>query len=167
VKPRHSSTRLKRGNPFLRERVHDPLQTHGSRKRSARCPDCGAQFRNGRWEGPQAPAVGLKPERCPACLRIEEDYPAGELVLSGGFLQAHRDEILATVKHVEERERGDHPLNRIMAIDEHEGAIVISTTDVHLPHRIAHALRNAWDGATKTHYDPAGYFTRVQWVRED
>jgi hypothetical protein len=41
------------------------------------------------------------------------------------------------------------------------------TTDVHLPHRIAHALKDAWGGTMKTHYDLEGYFARVHWERND
>lgn len=87
--------------------------------------------------------------------------------MTGEFLHAHRDEILATVSHVESLERNEHPLNRIMAIDEHDGETVITTTDIHLPHRIAHALKSAWGGEMKTHYDLDGYFTRVLWSRNE
>jgi hypothetical protein len=132
-----------------------------------RCPDCGVQFRNGRWAWPKSEAVGLKAQPCPACRRIADGYPAGELVLTGNFLSGHRDEILATASNVEESQRAEHPLNRIMAIEEGETETVITTTDVHLPHGIAHALKDAWGGEMKTHYDEEGYFTRVHWERND
>ena len=44
--------------------------------------------------------------------------------------------------------------------------IVVTTTDIHLPRRIGHALEAAWDGELTTHYDEAGYFARVRWERQ-
>jgi hypothetical protein len=54
-----------------------------------------------------------------------------------------------------------------MAIEQRGSDTVITTTDIHLPHRIGHALKDAWGGNLKTHYDLAGYFTRVEWERND
>ena len=88
-------------------------------------------------------------------------------MISGEFVQHHRDEIMARARHVEEAERAQHPLHRIMAIEESGGEVTIKTTDIHLPHRIGRALTDAWDGTMKTHYDLDGYFTRVQWHRDD
>lgn len=158
--------RLQRGNPFLRERVHDPYRSGKKLRESTCCPECGVCYRNGRWAWPKTETTALKRQLCPACRRIEDDYPAGELVLSGSFLASHSDEILATVRHVGDAERNEHPLNRIMAIDQERSTITITTTDVHLPHRIAHAVKDAWGGTTKTHYDLEGYFARVQWQRD-
>jgi hypothetical protein len=44
-------------------------------------------------------------------------------------------------------------------------SVVITTTDVHLPRRIGHALEAAWGGTLKTQYDEAGYFARIGWER--
>jgi hypothetical protein len=54
-----------------------------------------------------------------------------------------------------------------MWIEEHDDRIQISTTDVHLPHRITHALHDAWGGDVQMHYDLDGYFARAQWERND
>lgn len=158
---------FRRANRLVRERVHDPYRVGEKLRESARCPDCGAQFRNGRWIWPKSESAGLKSRRCPACSRIADDYPAGELVLAGNFLAAHRDEILATARNFEESQRREHPLNRIITIADGDGEITITTTDIHLPHGIAHAIRDAFDGEMKTHYDEEGYFTRVHWRRDD
>ena len=164
MKARRPTRRL-RGNPLLRERIHDPYRAQQKLSESTRCPECGAQYRKGRWLWPRASAHGLKQQLCPACRRTKDHYPAGEIVLSGSFLNEHREEILSRVHHIEELERQEHPLNRIMAIDEGDAEIKISTTDIHLPHYIGHALRDAWGGVTRTHYDLDGYFVRVQWRR--
>ena len=70
------------------------------------------------------------------------------------------------VLHVEDAEKREHALNRIISIDEDDEGITISTTDVHLPHRIGRALKSAWGGSMSTHYDAEGCFARVRWNRE-
>jgi hypothetical protein len=54
-----------------------------------------------------------------------------------------------------------------MSIEKRGEDTVITPTDIHLPHRIGHALQDAWGGRLKTHYDREGYFTRVQWERTE
>jgi NMD protein affecting ribosome stability and mRNA decay len=167
VKASRSWPRLVRGNPFLKEKVHDPYRTREKLREVARCPQCGARYANGRWTWPKVAVGAFRRQLCPACRRINDHYPAGELVLAGNFLDDHRDEVLATACNVGESERNEHPLHRIMAIEDEDGDVKISTTDIHLPHRIAHALKDAWGGTMSTHYDLEGYFTRVHWERND
>ena len=73
-------------------------------------------------------------------------FPAGEIRLGGSFLGKHRDEILHLVRHQEEMEKAEHPLNRIMKIDDTPDQILVTTTEIHLPRRIGEALRNAFHG---------------------
>jgi uncharacterized protein (UPF0248 family) len=154
-----------RGNPFLQEKVHDPYRASEKHGQNTRCPDCGASYQNGRWTWDKTPTASEV--ACPACRRIRDRYPAGELRLSGKFLAAHRDEIIARIRNVEALERKTHPLHRIIEIEDADGETVVTTTDVHLPHQIGHALTDAWSGELDTHYDTDGYFTRVSWQRND
>jgi hypothetical protein len=162
-----SPRRLGHGNPRPAEEIHDPYSTSRKAKAPARCAECGAMYRKGRWTWerimPQ-PAASLT---CPACRRTHDGVPAGEVTLRGSFFVAHADEVLRLVRHVEKAEHAQHPLNRIMAIRRAEGSATITTTDIHLPRRIGHALESAWDGTLETHYDEAGYFARVTWERND
>ena len=58
--------------------------------------------------------------------------------MKGPVLSAHRKEVLGLVRNVEKAEREEHCQNRIMAIEESEkDALVVTTTDIHLPRRIA------------------------------
>jgi hypothetical protein len=159
------SRRESRGNPLLREKRHDPYRSGVKLREATRCPQCGVRCKNGRWTWPKRQTSALKSQLCPACRRSNDHYPAGELVLSGPVLDAHREEILSRARNIEESERSEHPLHRIMAIEQRGADTVITTTDIHLPHRIGHALKAAWGGQLKTHYDLEGYFTRVQWER--
>lgn len=160
-----------RGDRLLRERVHDPYKTRLKLPEPTVCPGCGAVYRKGRWTWTSAP-VGANAEPCQACRRIDDAYPAGVATLRGGFLKKHRTEILNLARNQEALEKGEHPLHRIMAIEDRaigdgNEEIEITTTDIHLPRRIGQALHNAYQGALDLHYDKDGYFVRVTWTREE
>ena len=70
------------------------------------------------------------------------------------------------MRNAEAAEKHDHPLQRVMAIEDRDGGLVITTTDLHLPRRIGHALESAMKGTLETHYDESGYFVRITWTRE-
>jgi hypothetical protein len=54
-----------------------------------------------------------------------------------------------------------------MKVEDRGTEIRITTTDVHLPHRIGHAISKAWHGHGTMHYDEEGYFARYDWCRND
>ena len=108
MKPVHVNRRMKRGNPFLRERVHDPYRAAEKLREATRCPQCGVRFRNGRWTWPKTQTSALRAKLCPACGRIKDRYPAGEVVISGAFAATRRAEILSRARHIEESERALH-----------------------------------------------------------
>jgi len=159
--------RVRRGNPRLEEHVHDPYRSSVKLRTPVRCAQCGSTYRNGRWTWDKLRATPSQTLLCPACRRTNDHYPAGELTLSGSFLTEHAAEALRLVRHIEKAECGEHPLHRIMAIESRPARIVITTTDIHLPRRIGHALENAWGGNLTTHYDEAGYFVRAHWERTE
>jgi len=130
------------------------------------CPQCGAVYHQGHWQWIERP-VGAHEQLCQACHRINDDFPAGEVTLRGTFLAKHRDEVLHIVRRQEEIENAEHPLNRIMKIEDTAGKIVVKTTEIHLPRRIGEALKSACDGDLDFNYDKDGYFVRVQWRRDD
>lgn len=166
MKERDLSRRAERGDRLLREHVHDPYKTRLKLPDPSVCPTCGAVYAKGRWHWGERPAKSHE-ERCQACHRIEDDCPAGIVSLSGGFLQAHKEEILGLVRNQEALEKGEHPLHRIMSIAEEDGGtVVIKTTDIHLPRRIGEALHSAYEGALDFHYEEETYFVRVAWSRE-
>ena len=88
------------------------------------CRDCGAVYRKGRWTWAPAPADAAQ-TRCPACRRIADDYPAGIVTVSGDFALEHADEIRGLAENLEQREKQEHPLKRVMAIDRQGDALII------------------------------------------
>ncbi len=157
---------ISRKDRLLQELVHDPYKTRRKLGDSTICPVCKAIYRDGRWQWADSWPIDAREETCRACNRTRDNYPAGIVTLNGPFLQAHRDEILNLVRHHEEEENSEHPLHRLMGIDQQPAAMVIKTTDIHLPRRIGEALRRAFKGELDVHYDEEGYFVRVKWRRD-
>jgi NMD protein affecting ribosome stability and mRNA decay len=156
--------KLKRLDTMLQERVHDPYRARSKPPEPSVCPQCGAVFHEGRWEWKEAPA-GAHQETCPACHRINDQLPAGFVTLEGEFFQGHREEILHLARNVEKRERVEHALNRIIAVEEKDGGVLLTTTDIHLARGIGEAVHDAYQGDLEFHYNPDEYLLRVVWER--
>ena len=146
------------------ERVHDAYKSSKHLRAPAHCPDCGAIYVDGRWRWGSV-ASGAHAERCPACHRIHDHFPAGFVTLSGAFLAAHRAEIEQLVRHREGREKAQHPLERIIAIEDTADGILITTTGIHLARALGDALEAAYKGQLDYHYNDQESLLRVQWTR--
>lgn len=149
---------------LLQEFVHDSYKAGRKLRRPVRCPDCGAVFANGRWSWASAPAAA-RAQRCPACRRILDKFPAGFVTLKGAFLQQHRDEILHLMRNHEAKESAEHSLQRIMAVADSAGGVVVTTTDAHLARDLAQALQRAYKGELEFHYSKEDNLLRATWTR--
>jgi NMD protein affecting ribosome stability and mRNA decay len=145
------------------EQRHDPCREAGKLREPTVCPDCRAVFKGGRWQWSDALPTA-NPHRCPACRRIREHLPAGLVTLSGAFPNAHRDEVMACVRRICDRAYVEHPLERVMQIDEDDAEIRVATTSAHLARAIGRALHEAWDGQLALDPEAEG-MPRVTWHR--
>ena len=102
---------------------------------------------------------------CPACKRTRDKLPAGFLTLEGDFFASHRDELMRLVRNEAESERELHPMNRIMAVEDHADRAVVTTTDIHIPHRIGNALERSYQGDLEVRYGDDEYTIRGAWRR--
>lgn len=139
----------------------DPYLSRHKPPEPAACPRCGAHIDKGRWQWGRAPE-GAQPHLCPACRRIEDNLPGGVLTLHN-VPQRLRGQIIGLVRNEEAAENAEHPLNRIIAVDDAGDDVVVRTTDIHLPRRIGEALKRAYHGTLDTRFDDDGYFARVDW----
>jgi hypothetical protein len=153
-----------RRDQTYQEDEHDTYKLRGKLKEPTVCTECGALFHKSRWTWNPKPA-GAAEIVCPACLRIRDKYPKGFLTLSGPFLADHKEEIMGVVHNAEAKEKSGHPLSRIMGYEYQGTALVISTTDTHLPRRIGETLHHAYEGTFDVHYDEGEEFIRVAWSR--
>lgn len=149
------------------DHIIDPYKRTKKLHEPTLCPQCGAVYSQGRWQWLPAPEAAHK-VLCQACHRINDRFPAGIVTLSGKLVEIHGDEMMHIAKNQEHAEREEHPLNRIIGFEkEAPNRIAISTTDIHLPHRIARAVSRAYHGEMSEHFDEDGYFVRINWHRDE
>ncbi len=155
-----------RHDRLLKEQVYDPYMTRSKPRALTRCPQCGVVFIEGRWQWlPSAPASAAE-ELCPACQRIRDRVPAGFLTLRGEFFKQHRDEILRLVHNHVEAQKAQHPMKRLMDIEEQEdGSCVISFTEMHLPQSVGEAIERAYKGELEIRYAEESNLMRAYWQR--
>ena len=154
-----------RGRGILAEREHDPYRDRRKPGEPSACPDCGAVFHEGRWSWGEAPPAAHA-QMCPACRRVRDRLPAGFLTLEGEFVTAHRTEIMGLVQAHARQVREEHPLQRLMGVEDREdGSCLLTTTDPHLARGLGEALHQAWRGDLAFHYEQGQTLLRVRWRR--
>ena len=156
--------RYGRKDRLLRERVHDSYMEKEKRPDGTVCRDCGAVYEGGRWTW--GIRIGTENDAtCPACQRISDSYPAGVLTITGNFYSDHRKEILNLVRNIEDQEKKEHPLERIMDMVNEGDTVTIRTTGIHVARRIGDALRRSYKGAYDMQYEDEGKAVRICWER--
>ena len=141
---------------------HDPYQAKGKYKEPTLCSGCGAVFHQGRWAWVAAPR-GAAMAECPACHRIRDQQPAGFITFTGVRTPDEREAIVHLARNVEKHETAEHPLHRIIAIEEDGNEVRMTTTDTHLPQRIGEGVRHARKGKLAIVYGQDEYVVRVHW----
>lgn len=144
--------------------VDDSYKSRGKLPEPTLCPQCGAVLHKGKWQWLPKPASAHS-EMCPACHRIHDQYPAGYVKLEGEFLAQNRGEILNLVHNIEQREKAEHPLQRIMNIVDEDGGVLVTTTDIHLARGIGEAVGHAYQGQLDLQYNTEENLLRVNWKR--
>jgi hypothetical protein len=151
----------------LQQWRHDTYKSTHKLDEPAVCPGCGAFFHDGHWQWGDAPPHAHE-SKCPACHRIADHVPAGFVSVSGAFFGAHRDEIEHLIHNVEQKQKAEHPLKRVIkteALPDGDG-ILITLTDPHLAHDIGEALESAYKGEADFDYQKEEYIARVSWRRD-
>jgi hypothetical protein len=81
------------------------------------------------------------------------------------FLKIHCEEIRRLIQHHAEHELTEHPLKRIIVIDNQDGAMLVTTTDTHLARGIGEAVHHAYHGDLKVDHVSGENLVRVHWSR--
>jgi NMD protein affecting ribosome stability and mRNA decay len=152
-----------RRDRLVKEQHHDTYREGKKKSEPSVCSQCGAVFAGGRWSWTEAPAGAAKVV-CAACRRIADDYPAGHVELKGLSFDQQRQEILNLIKNEERQEKGEHPLERIMAVRPSGDDILITTSGVHMARRIGEAVVRAYQGHLSFTYGDNEKSIRVEWV---
>lgn len=174
----HSNAhRPARRGRFVRAFQQDTYKTRGKLREPTVCTGCGVVYHKGRWQWPAAPATATAPgiaqppasmahtTLCPACRRAHDRVPGGYLTLRGPFLTKHRNEIVQLVRNIGEREKLQHPLRRIMALEPQDDSILVTTTQMEMARSIGDAIHHAYQGELDYHYAEEASILRVRWQR--
>jgi NMD protein affecting ribosome stability and mRNA decay len=161
IHPAASQPRMDR---ILQSQEADAYGLRGKLPDPTACSTCGALYRAGRWTWGAAPMDAHRTV-CPACRRVADDYPAGIVTLSGPFVAGHREEIEGLVRNVEEREKAEHALKRVIAIRPEGDGLVVTTTDARLARGIGEAVHHAYQGELDYVFTEAENVLRVSWSR--
>ena len=153
-----------RRDRLIQEKRHDAYQEHGKWPEDTVCTECSAVYSDGRWSWKES-EQSAKEVVCPACKRIADHYPAGYIEMSGPFFLAKRTEILALVHHVEDQEKSEHPMERIVSIADENDRVLITTTGTHVARRIGEALSRSYKGEFSCKYSDAEDTVRILWQR--
>jgi NMD protein affecting ribosome stability and mRNA decay len=165
MKRGRAASRSPRREQLLDDPRHDSYKPRGKLPDPTRCPVCGAVFQRGRWTWNGAARSAVNEQLCPACQRIRDGYPAGYVTLGGEYLAGHREEILNIVRNCEAEEKARHPLQRIIAIKDVGGGVLVTTTDTHVARRIAESIHDACKGSLALQYSKEENVVRATWTR--
>lgn len=164
--PSGAKSGRRRAGHAQEDHIIDPYKQVAKLSEPTVCAQCGAVYEHGRWRWATRPE-SAEASLCQACRRINDNFPAGIVTLTGQAIAGHKDEMIRLIRNQEQAEKTEHPLNRIMAIDDKTpGRIEITTTDIHLPRRIGDAIRRAYKGDLAEQFDEGNYFVRVNWHRD-
>jgi hypothetical protein len=152
-------------------RSTDVYLPKGGMKEVAECTGCKMLYWNKRWYPGEDESTKLSRDMvrnevlCPACQRIQDDNPAGIVTFSGDYLVEHENEILNTIRNVEEKARGKNPLARIMEIRQEGNVLTIRTTDEKLAEKLGRDIYKAHSGRLEYQWSKENSFVRVNWSR--
>ncbi len=166
----------KRYNVDYRKRVDQDRDTYLPRRSPEGllyCRGCGSIYHRRRWT--------LKPPReviaqtesgrdlrftlCPACRKLREHYPSGELRLAG-IPAGEKGELLRLLRNEEKRAREKNPLERIMHLETGRDEWKVETTTEKLAQRLGRCVRKARGGSVVYKWAHNRKFARVLWQKE-
>jgi hypothetical protein len=156
----------RRKDRLIKDKRKDVYIDQITLKEPAVCSKCNAVYINGRWTWKTMDQVTTK-TICPACRRINDNYPAGYIEIKGNFFQMHSNDILNLINNTEQLEKNERPLERIISISEKENKTVITTTGIHIARRIGEALKRSYQGNYLFQYADGEKSIRVFWEREN
>lgn len=160
----HSIGAPLRGQGVIVEREHDAYRADHKLPEPSVCRQCRASYHAGRWQWTVAPA-GAQETLCPACRRTNDDFPAGYVAIEGAYFGEHRDELMRLIEHRAERARAEHPMQRIIAVQDQPDGLLVTTTDTHLARGIAEGLHHAHQGDLSLRYEEGQTLLRARWKR--
>jgi hypothetical protein len=138
-----------------------------------RCPDCGAVYYRRHWSlsvpaqtRKLAGIANFHAAPCPACRKIRDQYPMGEVRIVNSAPEDKR-EMMRILRNEETRARQKNPLERIMTVRQHgPDEWRIQTTTEKLAQRLGRSLRKARGGRVHYEWSHNNKYVHVVWRKE-
>lgn len=150
----------------IKQKVHDPYDDGRKYSEGTYCPQCLALYQGGRWKWPKQKDTSGEPFLCSACRRIRDRFPAGEVHVSGSYLNRHKDEIMNLIQNVIKEVEIRSPMKRVIDFTQDKQKLSVSLTDNHLARHIGDALYKAYNGELEVKYSEEEKFIRLYWRRD-
>ena len=151
----------------MKPRLEDPYRAQKKHPKNTKCPNCGLIFQKGAWKWSKARTPGVVHWKfCPACLQMRHGFAGGELRLSGNFLKAHHGHILNRIENLARGVMKQHPLERIMKMEQKNGEMVIYVTSEHLVARLGKAIHRDFKGELVLKYARDDKYALAHWKRD-
>ncbi|MHB8481959.1 MAG: BCAM0308 family protein [Nitrospiria bacterium] len=166
---RHRVPQVRRGTET---KSADPYLSKKGLKEPAKCTGCKSVYHHKKWyskEDPIAMELQKTPMQmtlCPACRKTLEHFPAGLVTLRGGFLTAHKDQILHLIRNEEARAKGVNPLERIISIKDLGDSVEIQTTGERFAQRIGKDVKKVFKGEVSYNWVSGDKRIKVEWHRQ-
>lgn len=165
----------KRYNTAYKKRVdveRDVYLPRGAPEGIVYCSDCGAVYYRRRWTLAPPQEIcnrgefrsDVRSTFCPACRKIRDHYPFGEVLLLG-ITPEEKNEVLHLLRNEEKRAREKNPLERIMSIQAERAGWKVETTTEKLAQRLGRCLQKARRGNVAYKWSHNNKFVRVTWER--
>jgi hypothetical protein len=150
----------------------DTYIPRSSPKGMLHCRGCGAIYYRRRWTLTPPPDIrdwaefreGVRTVLCPACRKIGDQYPLGEVLLAG-VSQGEREEIVHILRNAEKTARANNPLERIMDLVAKGSTWKVTTTTENLAQRLGRCLVKARGGKVAYKWSHNNKFVRVLWEK--
>ena len=160
----HAVTALTRSARRFNEHHHDAYRSDPKLAEQTTCPQCNASIHDGQWQWLPADAEAAKVV-CPACRRIHDGFPAGYVSVEGDYFARHRVELLHLVQKHATRATAEHPMRRLMKVEDTPEGVMLTTTDTQLACEIGDALHDAFGGMANYSTTNSQEMARVHWSR--
>jgi hypothetical protein len=132
------------------------------------CSGCGAFHHRRHWTltppGEFSSQIHSHLVFCPACRKIQDRFPGGELTLRG-VEAGNRGEIARILRNGEARAREKNPLERIMCMDAANGRWRVETTTEKLAQRLGRSIKKARGGKLAYKWGHNNKFVGVVWEK--
>lgn len=153
--------------------LHDPYITEKGLHEPTICPVCNAVYHKKHWSfnadlrNEALKNKDTRYQKCPADRKIEDGYAMGKVILSGGFISEHMEELMNVIKSEERRAVENNPMDRLMKLEKKNGGIYVETTSDALAMRIGHHLKESYKGGDEEFKFRSGdKFVEIMWHKE-